>query len=111
MLVFVQAFFESLEDKTVKSLMSFICEHKSQFILLMALLGAAKANQLWSREKLEAYCDLLCMYIEDVRRVMQATAKEPRFYVSAQLQLKSLNSNLLTRWRSPIVCALFSSGD
>jgi hypothetical protein len=83
--VFVQAFFESLEDKTVESLMSFICEHKSQFILLLALLGAAEANQLWSREELEAYCDLLRMYINDVRRVMQATAKEPKFYVSAQL--------------------------
>jgi hypothetical protein len=83
--VFVQAFFESLEDKTVESLMSFICEHKSQFILLLALLGAAEANQLWSREELESYCDLLRMYINDVRRVMQATAKESKFYVSAQL--------------------------
>jgi hypothetical protein len=78
----VQAFFESTEFQTKESLLAFLCEHKSQFILLAVLLGTAKANQLWSPEELEAYCDLLRLYIDDTQRVMLAVGKEPNFHVS-----------------------------
>jgi hypothetical protein len=65
--------------------------HKTQFILLLALIGAAEANQLWSLEEVQAYCDLLNIYIEDVRRIMQAVAQDPDFYVSSNVMYNSLN--------------------